>query len=310
MVYGWPFLVARGRRRGYRTVLAPSFLTERRLHGVLADAANGELTEAGRSRSVEVDRPDVGRLTLVYRSEQLAAAELDDGPATDEHGRPLEILYGLVCRGRVHGDVESDELDSARREALGSYRRFLAEEDGFAVAPSEAFPLSTVSVAAEPEPAPARAPRPIPAARVQARRALALLAVALVALLAAMTFARRGTADVVSLKASVQPASLLVDCAHATSVALKGTVETDGAAEVKYRWHAQGWPGKEQTLTVKGTGPHELPVEYHDTMTADTDRYTLVVDEPQRASTQALACTSSVSGGVVGIPWPISGSMR
>src|SRR3954469_9087360 len=106
-VIAWPFLVARGRHRGYRTILAPGFLTERRLHGLLSDSTSGEQMDASRAREVEVERPEVGALTLVYRTENMTEAELDggrgDGLATDEHGRPLEMLYGIVCRGRPGG---------------------------------------------------------------------------------------------------------------------------------------------------------------------------------------------------------------
>ena len=59
-VFGWPFLVARGRERGYRTVLAPGFLTERRLHGLLSDSANGrQMDSSSPPREVEVERPGV-----------------------------------------------------------------------------------------------------------------------------------------------------------------------------------------------------------------------------------------------------------
>src|SRR3954469_25015360 len=155
-VIAWPFLVARGRHRGYRTLLAPGFLTERRLHGLLSDSANGERMDGSRAREVEVERPEVGALTLVYRTENMTEAELDggrgDGLATDEHGRPLEMLYGIVCRGRLHGRVDDDDLGAARREAVESYRRFLAEEDGFEVDASDAFTLRGITAAPAPPP--------------------------------------------------------------------------------------------------------------------------------------------------------------
>ena len=71
------FLVARGRRTGYRTVLAPDFLTERNLHGVLSATASGDHLAADRSRVDELEHADVGRLTLCFKTERLASADLN-----------------------------------------------------------------------------------------------------------------------------------------------------------------------------------------------------------------------------------------
>jgi hypothetical protein len=267
---GWPFLVARGRERGYRTILAPGFLTERRLHGLLSDAANGH------GGNVEVERPGVGRLTLVYRTEQVTEAELDGGRgsglATDEHGRPLEILYGIVYRGRLGGPVADGDLGAARTEALASYRRFLEEENSFGVDTSDAFALRGVTPVAD-------APPPRPERRAS-RRGLAVTAVvaALAALPLAFLLSGSDDAEVVDVRA----------CVAQTSRLLQGTVETDGATDVVYHWEAPGWSSPRRQLTFEQAGVQQLQAER---LTAPApDRVELVLDQPTASRTAAPPC--------------------
>lgn len=268
--YGWPFLVARGRERGYRTILAPGFLTERRLHGLLSDAANGQ-----GPREIEVERPGVGRLTLVCRTEQMTEAELDggrgEGLATDEHGRPLEILYGIVCRGRLGGHVDEGDLGAARAEALASYRRFLAEENGFGVDTSDAFALRGVTAVADAAP-----PKPAPRA---SRRGLAVTAVvaALAVLPLGLLLAGGGDAQVVDVR---------VACILPTSDVLQGAVETDGATDVVYHWEATGWRSPSRTLAFERAGTGQLPPERLET----PDGVALVVEQPESSRTAAPSC--------------------
>jgi hypothetical protein len=268
--YGWPFLVARGRERGYRTILATGFLTERRLHGLLSDAANGQ-----GPREVEVERPGVGRLTLVCRTEQMTEAELDggrgEGLATDEHGRPLEILYGIVCRGRLGGHVDDADLGAARAEALASYRRFLAEENGFGVDTSDAFALRGVTAVADAAP-----PKPAPRA---SRRGLAVTAVvaALAVLPLGLLLAGGGGAQVVDVR---------VACILPTSDVLQGAVETDGATDVVYHWEAPGWRSPSRTRAFERAGTGQLPPERLET----SDGVVLVVEQPESSRTAAPSC--------------------
>jgi hypothetical protein len=273
--YGWPFLVARGRERGYRTLLAPGFLTERRLHGLLSDAANGQGPQ-----EIEVERPGVGALTIVCRTEQVTEAELDggrgNGLATDEHGRPLEILYGIVCRGRLGGHVDEGDLAAARSEALACYRRFLSEENGFGVDTSDAFALRGVSAAAVAGAAP---PRP---QRRAARAGLAVTAV--VATLAALplAFVLPGGGD-------AQVVDVSVACTVPTSDVLQGAVETDGATEVGYHWEAPGWRSPTRKLAFEGASTKQLPPEPLAAASAP-DRAVLVVEQPEGSRTAAPPC--------------------
>jgi len=144
---GWPFLVARGRRASYRTVLAPRFLVDANAHHALADAAGVSDLGADGTRVVECHHARVGPFSIGYTSEQLTQGDLDatatdaGEPATDEHGRPLEIVYGVVSQDLLGRSLATKDLVTARTAALRSYRNFLADEAGHAVATSSPFAL-------------------------------------------------------------------------------------------------------------------------------------------------------------------------
>ena len=163
---GWAFLVARGRHRGYRSILVPDFLAETGEYGLLDEVVRGDVPASSGPRIEHLDTPAAGRLTLAYRTSSLTYADLGrerqpaggdaakHGPGdivVDEHGRPLELLYGFVLP--APGLREADEMDlrTAREEALRAYRRFLTDEDSFTVQLSAPFRLlSVVDRPAEP----------------------------------------------------------------------------------------------------------------------------------------------------------------
>lgn len=120
---GWPFLIARGRRRGYSVLLAPPLL--RKEYGVLEDVV-------GPASGVQV--ATVRGACVVWEEYGVTEADIGGEPS-DEHSRPLRLLHGVVSRERV----EPSEVDMGRVRAvaLETYRRFLADEEGFAVEWSE-----------------------------------------------------------------------------------------------------------------------------------------------------------------------------
>lgn len=161
----WPFLVARGRHVGYRVVLAPDFLVRTRQHNLLAEHIGAEPTSPGGQSVVEVPSPEFGPLVVTYREEPAAAAELVPGSETDtlrdRHGRPLELLYGVVT-GIPPAPVDGRDMAQARAAAIEAYRRFLADEEGADVQPSPGF--TPDAEPPQPEvPAVARQERPVPA---------------------------------------------------------------------------------------------------------------------------------------------------
>ncbi|MFC4590905.1 hypothetical protein [Sphaerisporangium corydalis] len=172
---GWPFLVARGRRLGYRTLMAPGFLIDERDHGILDDrVVPGSSPEV--ASVIELVTGAGRRLTVVHATHPVTAADIT-GPGTpsgagprpsggggsaeagsgtpagagpgapvprDEHSRPLRLIYGFCVDGTVSRPDE-DDLRACREVALGAYRRFLGDEEGFTVEPGPEFrPVSPV----------------------------------------------------------------------------------------------------------------------------------------------------------------------
>jgi hypothetical protein len=197
---GWAFLVARGRYRGYRSILVPDFLAASNEYGIVTASVRGDVDPTGAPRVQRITAPETGPMTLVYRTRRMTRADLDHGhrtddPLTDQHGRPLDLLYGFVSRGAVVHEVDEADLRSARDEALYAYRRFLADEDGSGVQTSRAFTLrSPTGRATRPgRPAP-RTTEPQTAPRPRPRLWAALIGVPAVAVvvIAALLWLRPG----------------------------------------------------------------------------------------------------------------------
>jgi branched-chain amino acid transport system substrate-binding protein len=143
MTDSWAFLVARGRCASYRTVLAPDFLVARGLHVVLAESLQGCGVVAGEVRMVTLPAAGAEQATAYYTVQRVTRADVNragqgDELLTDEHGRPLEMLYGVVTLDPQSKALTEDDLRTARIEALASYGRFLANEDDFTVDRSSA----------------------------------------------------------------------------------------------------------------------------------------------------------------------------
>ena len=160
---GWPFLVAAGRRRDYRTLLAPEFLVADLDYGIL-DQAVRPTPETGPATVVEVRTARGRPLTIVYATHRLTAADLIDpvpgrthpagrpadapGPDApgsdprDEHGRPLRLIYGYATPDGYFPEPAPADLDSARTVALTTYRRFLADEERVEVTPVVPVPTA------------------------------------------------------------------------------------------------------------------------------------------------------------------------
>ncbi len=137
----WPFLISRGRRAGYRTLLAPLPLLTDYEYAVLEDHVQPSAIE---------DQPDVidlvtraGRpISVVHATHRVTATDLgQSSDPKDEHGRPLQLLYGFVCSHAGTLKPDQTDLRAARAAALEVYRRFLEDEDEFPLGTGRPFPL-------------------------------------------------------------------------------------------------------------------------------------------------------------------------
>jgi len=267
---GWSFLVARGLRKGYRTLLAPDFLVRGGAQDLLSRASSGDSLDPGGMRTVEIDDPRGEPLTVCFRTEQVAPADVgaardgDRPVAVDQHGRPLEMLYGVVASGRLDRPPPAEHLDRARVEALRSYRRFLADEVDFRVDSSRAVALRGARVRREaPYPAPrptapddspphqARDPRgagrrAAPPRASRPRRASGLVwarltSIAVVAAIGSAAFSllqpdTRHATKISVDQITVGPARPAVRCDAEAPLLLEAKVHAERPTRVTYRW--------------------------------------------------------------------------
>ncbi|TDP89907.1 hypothetical protein [Labedaea rhizosphaerae] len=142
----WPFLVARGRDRGYSVLLAPEFLIADGDYGFLEEQAVPSHTDAVHVADGQSAR---GRRVCLVWTEQVVSAEdagTEEAPR-DAHSRPLRLLFGFVSSAVV--SPAATDLEQARDAALRTYRRFLADEAGFTVESSAPFAMRSAVTASE-----------------------------------------------------------------------------------------------------------------------------------------------------------------
>jgi hypothetical protein len=137
----WPFLIARGRQRGYSVLLAPHFLLAEGDYGFLEEATGP--VPGSQPVRVGVATSNHGRrFGLTWSEHRITAADVGGtADPRDEHSRPLLLLYGFLSADTAIDTPAGADLDRARRVALDTYRRFLTDEHGFTTEPSA--PLDT-----------------------------------------------------------------------------------------------------------------------------------------------------------------------
>lgn len=149
----WPFLIARGRRRGYSALLVPGFLRE---HGFLEATATPLDDVPSRAAATPYG-------VLVWAEHTVTEVE-SGGEPRDEYGRPLVLLHGFLC---PDGEpvTTAAALSRTRAVALTVYGRFLAGEEGFRAERSEPFAIDVTDVVVRPRVsapgAPVRPVRPV-----------------------------------------------------------------------------------------------------------------------------------------------------
>jgi hypothetical protein len=287
---GWAFLVARGRHKGFRTLLAPDFMVRAHRQYLLSERVGEDRAGSGETSVVRID-DEREPLTISFRAEPAVAEMINSAPAdrdgvlTDRHGRPLELLYGIVTRGHT-GPVGEGDLDLARAEALASYRSFRSDEDGFAVraakprvlqeAPTVLMSGAGASTRWPPPPepvaqivGPAEAPRPVrtpavppgPGDRVVVHPLLAAVrrpvVIASLALLGIVLVAMRMLDEDVHVTLTIEPDGSRVSCDERRT--LVADIEVDEPMEITYRWRLQKDDG--ELVPLPDTGAEESPDE-------------------------------------------------
>lgn len=128
----WPFLIARTRNVGYRTVLAPPLLLDRNLHPALMreveQPAHPDPTGTGLLRR-EVRGADID-YTIVFRRVQADRSWLDQGAGIlhDGAGRPFSVTEGVLLAGS-HRALDAEVFEVAHHLAMTAFRRFWQADD-------------------------------------------------------------------------------------------------------------------------------------------------------------------------------------
>ncbi|GAA3596559.1 hypothetical protein [Kribbella ginsengisoli] len=250
---GWAFLVARGRRKGYQSLLMPEFLVQGNEYGALGQLSSSDQPGSA-PRISRIEGLASGDLALAYVTYRLTPADLAGtpavGPVTDEFGRPLELLYGVVCRGLDIIGLDDSDLATAHIEALQTYQRFLADESGFVLASAQPFALRSITA-----PMPVRQPAPVPPQQpplglleqpefidqppVRRRPPyvpiLAIAAVAVIALIAGISVLG-GDDGKISKVDFVAPTTNRISCD--SPVKIQAKVTADKATTIQYHWES------------------------------------------------------------------------
>lgn len=288
-VYGWSFLVARGRQQGYQTLLAPDFLAQSNEYGVLGELTGGDLEPA----IARLHGLAAGDVVLAYRTQRLVDGDLaGGGPVTDEFGRPLELLYGFAVRAESLSHVDEKDFAQARAEAIATYERFLADESAFTLETSRAFAVRSIPAAAEPlQPMPVASaipaafaePQPVAAAAVRRppRRSVAVIGLLVIALSAAVwLMLLRGRGPVTDVEVA-ELRTDTVDCS--APITIQGTITTDAKASVKYHWESTLANDSEtKTLEFPKAAAQTVEITVQPRSAAGALKFsqTLVVEEP------------------------------
>jgi hypothetical protein len=310
--YGWAFVVGRGRRKGYKSLLVPDFLATSNEYGVI-----GQLGTDGDDRAPRITQLHglaAGDIGLSYRTYRPTAADLgiaSTGPPTDEFGRPLELLYGFVVRAAEIKALDDTDFLTARAQAIGTYQRFLADEAGFeleasspyallsAVRPSVPSPAGaeaaspTASASSEPPVAAPSPRRPEPETDLRpsgervsvspvARRNVVLVALVLVVLSAIIWFVLlRSRGPVTDVQVLPDPETGPIDCT--SPITINGTITTNGSAKVRYHWQSDGNPASSPAeISLESARTIIVQTKVQPNANADTFSFTqsLVVDKP------------------------------
>ena len=128
VIEAWPFLVSRNRKFGYRTVVAPQFLYDQNLSGILAETAGGDVTERGHANYREIQGPGFGQITLIFRVVRARENHIgldSNVELVDQHGRPIDLIEGIVLKGKAwEPAVTNNDLQHAHEQIEEAYREF------------------------------------------------------------------------------------------------------------------------------------------------------------------------------------------
>jgi hypothetical protein len=142
----WPYLVSNGRNIGYQPVIAPRFLLENGLAGLLTELSTSRGKVSGENEafySIVAAAPnDIRNVTVVFRSVLADKSFVGegDGLLTDRSGRRVIFFEGIVLAGNLPNPVLSASVFTRVRSAtLSVFPHFWHTRKSFVTIPSDFF---------------------------------------------------------------------------------------------------------------------------------------------------------------------------
>jgi len=147
----WPFLVSRNRYLDYRTVVAPDFICDDGISGLLATATKANSTELNQLIYRKIVNSKSGDFTIVFQS--LIAKEKDiyaggsNKKIVDQFGREILLFNGVVINsiGDNYIYVSKKDIEIAYNKSIESYRKFWNYVKPKSALPSSKFFLRELS---------------------------------------------------------------------------------------------------------------------------------------------------------------------
>ncbi|WP_449420949.1 WD40 repeat domain-containing protein [Phormidium nigroviride] len=145
-ITAWSFLVSRNQSLDYRTVVAPKFMYDAGIAGLLARVTEGDLTEKGTALYREIHNSKAGDITLIFRIVEARAEDIGTGNGVlkDLFGREISLIEGIAFQGQESNIVmTANHLEEAHKRIIGDYRKFWEVEDSFSAVASDSFILQS-----------------------------------------------------------------------------------------------------------------------------------------------------------------------
>lgn len=155
----WSFLVSRTYYIDYGPIVIPDFMYEVKKYRLLAEAAEGDLTEVGTALYREIHNSDLGALTIVYRVIEVTPETTgidsfiedngnkkkcinEDGILQDCFGRKISLIEGIVFNERIPNiKVTQENFENVHQQIMESYRQHWDSDIERPIVPSKPFTL-------------------------------------------------------------------------------------------------------------------------------------------------------------------------
>lgn len=111
--YAHPFLVSRNKVEDYRTIIAPQFLIDKKIAGILRRAVGGEDIEDTVTFEQRIVGVGVEGITLIYRvvrAKKYHILSAEEGLLRDADGRSFRLFFGVILENKESSSLVTNSL--------------------------------------------------------------------------------------------------------------------------------------------------------------------------------------------------------